>query len=108
MKLEKISAIINEGARLDGSLYFSGDVKISGTITGTIVCKGLISVTETGNLQADIKTNEIHIAGVVTGDIIASNSVKMVKPARYEGVVKTPSLSVESGVIFHGKSESKL
>ena len=106
--LDKLSAIINEGARLDGSLYFAGDVKISGTVTGTIVCKGKISVTETGNLQADIKTNEIEIAGLVSGDIVAVSNVKMLKPARYEGVVKTPSLSVESGVIFHGKSESKL
>lgn len=105
---EKLSAIINEGARLDGSLYFSGDVKISGTITGTIVCKGKISVTETGNIQADIKTSEIVIAGIVSGDIVATGSVKMVQPARYEGVVQTPSLSVDSGVIFHGKSESKL
>ena len=103
-----LSAVINSGARLDGSLYFSGDVKISGTVTGTIVCNGKVFVSETGNVHADIKTDEIEIAGVMTGDIYATTSVSMILPARYEGVVQTPSLSVESGVIFHGRSESKL
>lgn len=105
---DKLSAIINDDARLDGSLYFAGDVRISGTVTGTIVCNGKVYVSQSGNIHADIKAKDIEIAGVVTGDIYASNSVSMVMPARYEGVVQTPSLSVESGVIFHGRSESKL
>ena len=103
-----LSAIINEGARFEGALFFAGDAKISGTVTGTIVCNGKLLISEMATVHADLKVNELEVAGVLTGDIIASSSVKMIKPARYEGVVRTPSLSVESGVIFHGKSEYKL
>ena len=102
-----ITAVINEGARLDGSLFFSGDAKISGTVTGTIVCKGKLTVTESANIHADIKAESIEIAGILIGDITATSSISMVVPARYEGIVNTPSLSVESGVIFHGRSEYK-
>ena len=103
-----LSAIINEGARFEGALFFSGDAKISGTVTGTIVCNGRLQISETAIVHADLKVNQLQLSGVLSGDIKATSSVEMIKPARFEGVVVTPSLSVESGVIFHGKSEYKV
>ena len=79
------------------------DVKISGTVTGTIVCKGKISVTETGNLKRILKQMKLKLPVLFLVIFTAVNSVKMLKPARYEGVVQTPSLSVESGVISREK-----
>ena len=97
-------AIINENVRLDGSLSFSGDTKIGGVITGTIVCSGDLVITETAKVFADIKAKSVKLSGIVKGDIKATHLVEMRKPARFEGAVSTPSLSVENGVIFHGKS----
>ena len=58
-------AIINENVRLDGSLSFSGDTKIGGVITGTIVCSGDLVITETAKVFADIKAKTVKLSGIV-------------------------------------------
>ena len=73
-------------------------------ILGTINDKKPKSSTETAKIFADIKAKSVKLSGIVKGDIKATHLVEMRKPARFEGAVSTPSLSVENGVIFHGKS----
>ena len=99
-----VSAIIDEGARLEGSLTFSGDARIGGVITGTIFSNSEIIITEGAIVNADINADVVIVSGTVKGNIIALSRVDFLRPAQFEGTISSPSLSVEEGVIFHGKT----
>jgi cytoskeletal protein CcmA (bactofilin family) len=102
-----ISALINEGCRFEGNLSFTGVVRISGTVIGSIFSNDTLIISESAVVDADINANIIIILGNVKGDVKASSRVEIKKPARFEGSVTSPSLIVEEGVIFHGTTKMK-
>lgn len=102
-----ISALINEGCRFEGNLSFTGTVRISGTVIGSIFSNDTLIISESAVIDADINANVIIITGNVKGDLIASSRVEIKKPARFEGSVTSPSLIVEEGVIFHGTTKMR-
>jgi cytoskeletal protein CcmA (bactofilin family) len=100
-----ISAIIEEGCKFEGNLSFNGVARIAGIVNGSIFSNDTVIVSEGAVINADINANVILISGNVKGNINASSRVEIIKPARFEGTIATPSLIVEEGVIFHGKTK---
>ena len=99
-----MTAIISEGARLEGSISFSGSARIGGIVSGTIFSSDQIIISETANVTADINADVVIISGAMKGNIVATSRVEFLRPAQFEGTISAPSLSVEEGVIFHGQS----
>lgn len=102
-----ISAIIEEGCKFEGNLFFSGVARIAGTISGSVFSNDVIIVSEGAVVNADINANIILISGLVKGNIRATGRVEIIRPARFEGTITTPSLIVEEGVIFHGTTRMR-
>ncbi len=102
-----MSAIIEEGCKLEGNVSFNGTARIAGIVSGTLFSNDTVIISEGAIINADISANIIIIAGTVKGNIKASSRVEILKPARFEGVITTPSLIVEEGVIFHGTTKMR-
>ena len=105
MNNNDISAIIEEGCKFEGNLSFNGVARIAGIVNGSIFSNNTVIISEGAIVSADINANIIHISGNVKGNLVASSKVEIVKPARFEGTISTPSLIIEEGVIFHGKTK---
>ncbi len=105
MSYSEISAIIEEGCKFEGNLSFKGVARISGIVNGSIFSNDTVIISEGAVVNADINANIILIAGTVKGNVNASSRVEIIRPARFEGTITTPSLIVEEGVIFHGKTK---
>ena len=99
-----LTAVISDGARLEGSLSFSGNARIGGNVAGTIFSTSEIVITEGASVVADINADVVIISGDVKGSIVATSRVEILRPAQFEGTISSPSLSVEEGVIFHGQT----
>ena len=104
-KTGDIAAIIDEGCSFEGNLSFTGTAKINGRVNGNIFSNDTVIISEGAVVEADIVANIVLISGSVKGNVKASGRVEIVKPARFEGTIATPSLVVEEGVIFHGKTK---
>jgi cytoskeletal protein CcmA (bactofilin family) len=103
----RITALIEQGCSFSGDLSFTGTVRISGEISGTIFTNDRLIILEDAIVNADINAGVVIISGNVKGKIRASSRVEIKKPARFEGSVVAPSLIVEEGVIFHGETKIK-
>ena len=99
-----VTAVVGDGARLEGSLSFSGDARIGGTVTGSIFSTGELVITDGAIVNANINADVVIVSGLLKGDIVATSRVELLRPAQFEGTINSPSLSVEEGVIFHGKT----
>lgn len=100
-----ISAVIEEGCKLEGNLSFNGVARIAGVVNGSVFSNDTVIISEGAIVNADINANIILISGAVKGNIKAASRVEIIKPARFEGTITTPSLIVEEGVIFHGTTK---
>lgn len=101
-----IHAFFQKGTRLEGYFSFSGASHLAGELKGKIYSDSTVIIAETAVIEADIEAREVYIHGLMKGNILASDRVEIKKPARFEGVISSPSLSVEEGVIFHGKTDT--
>jgi cytoskeletal protein CcmA (bactofilin family) len=95
---------LGRGVRLEGTLKFSGTVRVDATFKGSIVTDGVLVVGEGAKVDAQITCGTVTIEGEVNGDVVASSSVELRPTARLHGDVETPTLSIERGALFEGSS----
>ncbi|MBI2982818.1 MAG: polymer-forming cytoskeletal protein [Chloroflexi bacterium] len=101
----ELNALLGKGSEFDGKLAFEGTVRIDGTFTGEITTSDMLIIGESAKVNAEVSCGTIVVHGEVNGNIKASQAVELHKPARVKGDVSTPSLMVERGVVFEGRSK---
>ena len=103
--VEKQFTQISRSMILKGEINGEGDMRIAGTLNGTLVCKGNLVVEQTGNLEGKFKVDSATIAGKVNGDIECENKLILEATASFTGNIKTKQLVIECGAMFQGKCE---
>jgi cytoskeletal protein CcmA (bactofilin family) len=101
----ELNALLGKGSEFDGKLAFEGTVRIDGNFTGEITTSDTLIVGDGAKVQAEITCGSIVVHGEVVGNVRATQAVELHKPARLKGDVTTPSLMVERGVVFEGRSQ---
>jgi cytoskeletal protein CcmA (bactofilin family) len=96
------TAYLGEGTRLSGKISFEGPARIAGHVEGEVVASGMLQITESALVNAQISGETIVLRGKVTGDITASKKLEIRAPGKLFGNVTTPSLVIEEGVVFEG------
>jgi cytoskeletal protein CcmA (bactofilin family) len=99
-----LNALLGKGSEFEGKLAFEGKVRIDGTFTGEISTNDLLQVGDGAKIQAEISCGTVIVEGEVIGNIKATTAVELRRPARVHGDITTPSLVIEKGVVFEGKS----
>lgn len=96
-------------ARFGPSLFLKGelsgeeDLVIEGHFQGKIeLGNHNILVGEGGNIEADIRVNNITIKGSVTGNIYASGKVFISEEGQLKGEINAPTISIMDGARFKG------
>jgi cytoskeletal protein CcmA (bactofilin family) len=101
----ELNALLGKGSEFDGKLVFEGTVRIDGTFTGEITTSDMLIIGDSAKVTAEVSCGTIVVHGEVVGNIKATQAVELHKPARVKGDVSTPSLMVERGVVFEGRSK---
>ena len=100
-----LNALLGRGSEFDGKLAFEGTVRIDGTFTGEITTSDTLIVGDGATVTAEITCGTILVHGEVNGNIKATQAVELHTPARVKGDITTPSLMVEKGVVWTGRSQ---
>jgi cytoskeletal protein CcmA (bactofilin family) len=100
----EINTLLGRGSEFEGKLTFEGTVRIDGKLSGEIFSDDVLVVGEGAQVHAQINVGEIIIQGTIVGNITAKRSVEIHAPGRVKGDITTPSLQIDKGVIFEGRS----
>jgi len=100
----EVTGILDQGCEFEGKLCFQGTVRINGAFQGQIYTPDVLVIGENARVVGDIEAGVVIVNGQVTGNIRAKHRVEIHQPAIFRGDIVTPSLSVDEGVIFEGKS----
>jgi cytoskeletal protein CcmA (bactofilin family) len=100
----EINTLLGRGSEFEGKLTFEGTVRIDGKLSGEIFSDDVLVVGEGAEVHAEIDIGEIIIQGSVVGNIRAKRGVEIHAPGRVRGDITTPSLQIDKGVIFEGRS----
>ena len=102
---DQIKAYMGVDTVFNGSLAFSGTVRIDGKFEGQVHTDDTLIVGETGHLIAEITAGTIICIGRVEGTLMASKKVEIHANSRVVGNIKSPALYIELGGVLDGSCD---
>ena len=100
----EITTLLGRGATFEGKLTFEGTVRIDGRFKGEVFSDDTLVIGEGAIVEAQIDIGEVIIQGTVIGNVTAKRSIEIHAPGRVKGDLHTPSLQIDKGVMFEGRS----
>ncbi len=94
--------IIGAGTSLEGDVTTNGDMRIDGSLTGTINVKGKLVVGPSGSVQGEIICQNADVFGTIKGKIGVAELLSLKSSAKLTGDIITNKIAIEPGAIFSG------
>lgn len=94
--------IIGQGTIIEGEIRSSGDLRIDGTIMGSVTSKSKVVVGSTGQVNGDVVCQNADISGSIKGKTTVMEMLFLKSTARINGDIVTGKLVVEVGASFTG------
>lgn len=102
---EKNSGAVNaigQGSTIKGDIVTEGDLRIDGSLEGTITTKGRLVLGETGVVEGEVICQNALIAGTLKAKIQVAELLSLKASANLNGDIVTNKLSIEPGANFTG------
>lgn len=96
------SNVIAKETTIKGDIITFGNIRIEGTVEGTLNSKTKIVIGESALLEGNIETKEAEIAGRIVGTVKCSEILFLKKSAVIDGDIYTKKLIIENGAVFNG------
>lgn len=94
--------LIGAGTTIEGEIKSNGDIRIDGSIRGSVSSKSKVVIGATGSVEGDIACQNADISGAVKGKVVCSEMIFLKATARINGDITTSKFVVESGATFTG------
>ena len=97
--------LIGNGTTIKGEIIATGDIRVDGTIVGTVKSTGKVVIGQQGIVEGDIVCNSADISGRVKGTVRVDELTTMKSTLRLEVELFTKQLFIEVGAIFTGRCD---
>jgi cytoskeletal protein CcmA (bactofilin family) len=94
--------IIGAGTSIEGDINTNGDMRIDGSLTGTINVKGKLVVGPSGVVEGEIICQNADISGAIKGKIGVAELLSLKSSSRLTGDIITSKIAIEPGAVFSG------
>ena len=103
-KAETIAAInmIGAGTIITGDIVSKGDIRVDGTLKGSVNTEGKVVLGREGMIEGDVICKDADISGVIKAKITVSQLLSLKTTAKLNGDIITNKLSIEPGATFSG------
>ena len=98
---------IGAGSEIKGDLRTAGNLRVDGTILGTVSVDGDLEVSTTGVIEGErVSARNVMVHGRIKAKVQASEQLRIHGNGRVEGDVSAQSLDIEAGAHFIGYSNT--
>ena len=94
--------IISNGTTITGDIKSKGDIRVDGSLNGSIETEGKVVVGQGGVVEGDVICKDADVAGVIKAKITVSQLLSLKSSAKLNGDIVTNKLSIEPGATFTG------
>lgn len=105
-RASKLESLVGQHTELMGDMRFTGVLHVDGTIKGNVVAEdgtgSVLSVSENGTIEGDVRVPHVVLDGVVVGDVYASDHVEIASRARVTGNVYYNLIEMAVGAEVNG------
>lgn len=94
--------LIGAGTIINGDVKSNGDIRIDGTLIGSVNAKGKLVIGNTGNVEGEIICQNADFSGIIKAQVTVSELLSLKATAKLTGDVTTNKLAIEPGALFSG------
>ena len=94
--------LIGAGTIVEGDIKSSGDIRIDGTVYGSVFSKAKVVIGSTGLIEGNINSVNADVSGSIKGNSTISELLFLKSSAKVVGDIVTGKLVVEVGAMFTG------
>ncbi len=106
-KPTRIDSLIGQNTRVQGDLSFQGGLHVDGTVKGNVCVSNqesaVLTVSEHGTIEGEVRVPYVVLNGVVLGDVHAREHIELAAKARVEGDVYYGLMEMAMGAEVNGK-----
>lgn len=104
----RIDSLIGAGTRVEGSLYFTGGLRIDGEVKGSVhaadgASSSTLVLSEHARIEGSVAVAHLVTNGTVVGPVAVSESLEMQPKARIVGDVEYASIEMHQGAVIDGR-----
>ncbi len=96
--------IIAQGSIVEGTLRVKGVVQIDGTVEGTLIADGHVSVGPEGSIRGEVIADALSIGGRVEGSLQARGHLHVLSTGAVRGDARYTTLEVDRGGVMDGRA----
>jgi cytoskeletal protein CcmA (bactofilin family) len=94
--------LISNGTDITGDIKSTGDIRIDGSLTGSLNTKGKVVIGQSGKVNGEVICKNSEVSGIVEGKITVNQLLVLKASSKILGDIATSKLSIEPGSIFTG------
>lgn len=106
IRATKIDTLIGRKSEMLGDVNFSGGLHVDGTVKGNVVSEddpsSVLTLSETGTIEGDVKVPNVVLNGTVVGDVHAKHHIELASNARITGNVYYRLIEMAMGAEVNG------
>lgn len=107
MANNQVSTILGQGAEIVGDVTFTGGLHIDGVVKGNVTgaedSDAVLTLSELGSIEGEVKVPVIILNGAIKGDVRASERIELASKARVTGNVTYNLIEMAVGAEVNGK-----
>jgi cytoskeletal protein CcmA (bactofilin family) len=94
--------IIGAGTSIEGDVISSGDIRIDGSLKGTLKTRGKLVIGPSGSVEGEVSCQNADISGNIRGKVNVAELLALKSTAKLSGEISTGKLAIEPGADFSG------
>jgi len=106
--LGRIDSLIGAGTRVEGSIHFTGGLRVDGEVKGSIVAAegasaSMLVLSEHARIEGAISVAHLVTNGTVVGPVCVTESIEMQSKARIVGDLEYALIEMHQGAVIEGR-----
>ncbi len=106
IKSTKIDTLIGRKSEMLGDVQFAGGLHVDGIVKGNVVAEedpsSVLTLSETGTIEGEVRVPNIVLNGTVIGDVHARQHIELASNARVTGNVYYSLIEMAMGAEVNG------
>src|SRR5512139_1061765 len=103
----KIDTLIGQNTEVRGDVVFTGGLHVDGVIKGNVSAaadgSSMLSLSERGRIEGEVRVPNLVLNGVVTGDVYSGNHIELAPKSRITGNLYYKMLEMAGGAEVNGQ-----
>jgi cytoskeletal protein CcmA (bactofilin family) len=103
----RIDSLIGATTRIEGSVFFSGGLRVDGAVRGNVAAlpdqPGTLVISEHARIDGEVQASHIVVNGTIVGPVNALETLELQASSRVKGDVHYKSIEVQQGAVVEGR-----